>query len=79
MIKEVRGAAHSICNSKYSIAKEITVIFHNVYNYNYHFIIYKLAEEFEGQINCLRGNAEKYITFSVAINYKNYILQTTIY
>ena len=47
------GAAHIICNSKYSIPKEITVDFHNGSNYDYHFIK-GLEEEFEGQSNCLR-------------------------
>ena len=36
-------------------------------NYDYHFIIKELAEEFEGQFICLRKNTEKYITFSVPI------------
>ena len=34
-----RGAAHSICNLKYIIPKEILVVFHNGLNYDYHFII----------------------------------------
>lgn len=41
------------------------MIFHSVSNYNYHFIIIQLAEEFEGQLECLGENTEKYITFSV--------------
>ena len=32
-----RGAAHSICNLKYSTLKEIPLIFHNGLNYDYHF------------------------------------------
>ena len=38
------------------------MIFHSASNYNYHFIIIQLAEEFEGQLECLRENTEKYIT-----------------
>ena len=34
-----RGAAHSIYNLKYSIPKEITIIFHNESNYDYHFLM----------------------------------------
>ena len=34
-----RGAAHSICNLKYSVPKNISIVFHNGYNYDYHFII----------------------------------------
>ena len=50
---ERRAAAHSTCNLKYSIPNETTVIFHNGSNYDYHFIIKKLAEELEGQFTCL--------------------------
>ena len=43
---EYRGAAHSICNLKYSVSKNIPAAFHNGSNYDYHFIIKELAEEF---------------------------------
>ena len=43
------------------------MVFHNGSTYDYHFIIKELAEEFEGQFECLGENAEKYITFSVPI------------
>ena len=56
-----RGAAHSICNLRYKVPKEI----HNGSTYDYHFIIKQLAEEFGGQFECLGENAEKYITFSL--------------
>ena len=42
-------------------------MFHNGSTYDYHFIIKELAEEFEGEFECLGGNTEKYITFSVPI------------
>ena len=89
---EYRDAALSIYNLKYSVPKEIPIVFHNGSNYNYHFRKKELAEEFEGQFNCLGENTEKYITFSVPIEQevmrtdkngeeitKNYILQTTVY
>ena len=44
---EYRGAAHSICNLKYSISKKIPKVFHNGPNYDYHFITKELAEEFK--------------------------------
>ena len=47
---EYGGAAHSICNLKYSIPKETAILFHNRSNYNYHFIMKESAKEFEGQI-----------------------------
>ena len=62
-----RGAAHSICNLRYKVPKEIPVIFHNGSTYDYHFIIKQLAKEFKGNFDCLGENTEKYITFSVPI------------
>ena len=62
-----RGVAHDICNSRYKIPKEISVVFHNGSIYDYHFIIKELAEQFEGEFECLGENKEKYITFSVPI------------
>ena len=38
-----RGVSHSICNLKYSILKKIPIVFQNGSNYDYHFIIKKLA------------------------------------
>ena len=54
-----RGAAHDICNLRYKIPKEIPVLFHNGSTYDYHFIIKDLAEEFEGEFECLGENTEK--------------------
>ena len=68
-----RGAAYDICNLRYKIPKEIPGVFHNGSTYDYHFII----KELEGEFECLGGNTEKYITFSVPIkkeitkNYKD--------
>ena len=44
---EYRGAAHGICNLKYSVPKKFYIAFHNGFNYDYHFIIKELAEEFK--------------------------------
>ena len=62
-----RGAAHKICNLMYNAPREIPVVFRNGSSYDYHFIIKGLAEEFEGDFECLGENKEKYITFSVPI------------
>ena len=62
-----RGAAHSICNLRYKTPKEIPIVFHNGSTYDYHFIINQLAKEFDGQLECLGENTEKYTSFSVAI------------
>ena len=62
-----KGATHSISNLKYSLPKVIPIVFHNGSNYDYHFIIKDLAEEFKKQLTYLGGNTEKYITFAVPI------------
>ena len=46
---------------------EIPVVFYRSSNYDYHFIIKKLAHEFEGKFEWLEENKEKYKTFSVPI------------
>ena len=65
--RKYRGAAHDICNLRYKISKEIPAVFHNGSTYDYHFIIKELAEEFEGELECLGKNTEKCTTFSVPI------------
>ena len=62
-----RGATHSICNLHYKVPQEIPVKFHNGSEYDYHFIIKELAEEFKGEFECLGENTENYITFLVPI------------
>ena len=59
-----RGAAHSKCNLNYKVPKDIPIIIHNA-SYDTHFIINQLAEEFNGELDCIGENIEKYITFSV--------------
>ena len=44
---------------------EIPVVFHNGSNYDYHFIIKELANEFQGQFECHGKNTEKCKTFSI--------------
>ena len=44
---EYRGVARSICNLKYSIPKEISMISCNRSNFEYHFILEELAKEFK--------------------------------
>ena len=65
--RKFRGASHSICNLRYKTPKEIPIVFHNGSTYDYHFKINKLAKEFDGHLECLGENTEKYITFSVPI------------
>ena len=39
---------------------EIAVVFHNLSNYDYHFIIKESANKFEGKFKCLGENTKKY-------------------
>ena len=48
-----RGTAHSICNLKFDVPNEIPVVCHRSSNYDYHFIITELANEFVGQFDFL--------------------------
>ena len=61
--REKREASHNNCNLRYKTTKEIPEDFHNRSNYDYHFIIKELAEEFERQFECLGENKEKYVAF----------------
>ena len=45
------------------MTNEIPAVFHNMSNYDCHFIIKELANEFKGQFECLGENTEKYKTF----------------
>ena len=65
-----RGAAHSIFNLRYKTPKETPKVFHNDSTYDNHFITNKLAKEFDGQLESLGENTEKYVTFSVPISKK---------
>ena len=62
-----RGAAHSNCNLRYKIPKEIPIVFHNGSTYDDHFIVKELAKECKGNFECLGENTETYITLSVPI------------
>ena len=42
--EKYRGAAHNMCNLRYSVPKKIYMAFHNGSNYDYHFIIKELEK-----------------------------------
>ena len=54
-----RGGALSICNVKFDVSNEISVVFHRSWTYDYHAIIKKLANEFEEELECLGENKEQ--------------------
>ena len=60
-----RGAAHHASNLNFNVPNEISVVFHNVLNCDYHFIINELANEFEGQFECVVEKKENFKPFSV--------------
>ena len=62
-----RAAAHSICNLKYSVPKKNPTVSHSGSNYNFHFIIKEIAEEFKKQFTCLGENTEEHITSTVPV------------
>ena len=64
---KIRGAAHSCCNLRYKIPKDVPIVFQNGSTYDYHFIIKQLAKELKGNFDCLGENGEKCITFSAPI------------
>ena len=64
---EYRSPAHNVCNLKFSVPKDISIVFHNGSNYDYHFILKELAEEYEEKFTYLGENTEKYISFTVSI------------
>ena len=69
-IREYRDAVQSIYKLRYSVPKKIHIVFHKGSNYDYHFIIKKLAEEFKKQLTCSGKNTEKYIILAVPIEKK---------
>ena len=66
-----RGAAHNICNLKYSKPNNISVFFHNLTGYDSHLFIKKLGVT-EGAIDCIPNNEENYISFSKTIKTGEY-------
>ena len=62
-----RGAAHSICNLRYSTQVDIPVMFHNGSNYDFNLTITELAKEFRSEMRCIPLNTNKYMSFSIPL------------
>ena len=52
LYRQYRGASRSTWNLKFNVPNEIPVVFHNSSNYDYHFTIKELSNEFERQFEC---------------------------
>ena len=63
----VRFGAAVIIQGNIEVPKKILLVSHNGSNYDYHFIIIELTEEFEKQFTYLGGNTKRYITFPIPI------------
>ena len=48
--RKYRVTAHSMCNLRYKTPKEILLVFHSGSDFDYHFIIKYLVEEFDGHV-----------------------------
>ena len=65
-----RSAAHSIFSLKYSLPKKSPIPVQNGSNYDCHFTIKELVEEFKNRFTCFRENTKQYITFTVLLEEK---------
>ena len=62
---DYRGAVHRMCNLiKNIVPKKAPIAFQDGSNYEHHFIIKELAEEFKKQFTCFEDSTEKDITFT---------------
>ena len=57
-----RGAAHNKCNLKYSLSDVVPVVFHNLRNYDSHFIMQEIGK-FKRNIKIIPNNMQRYLAF----------------
>ncbi|XP_074035974.1 uncharacterized protein [Leptinotarsa decemlineata] len=67
-----RGPAHEGCNINYKDSHVVPVVFHNLSDYDAHFIITDIAFRLRGTIDLLPITKEKYISFT------NYVDDTSV-
>lgn len=64
---EFRGAAHVSCNLNYQEPRYIPIVFHNLSNYDAHFIIKSLAKTIPGGVSIIPRNEQNYVSFTKTI------------
>lgn len=64
---EFRDAAHQKCNLNYQEARHVPVVFHNLTNYDAHFIIRDISNKIPGAISIIPCNDQQYISFTKVI------------
>lgn len=62
-----RGAAHESCNLNFQEAHHIPIVFHNLSNYDAHFLVKILATHINGSMTIIPNNEERYISFSIKV------------
>lgn len=62
-----RGPACNSCNLNFKLPQFVPIIFHNLSNYDAHFIIPELGRD-QGKIDVLATTTEKFISFSKKVN-----------
>lgn len=74
-----RGAAHADCNLNYKEPRYVPIVFHNLSNYDAHFIVKQFAANIPGDITIIPRNDQLYISFTKTVksvhsaSYKNFI------
>ena len=64
---QCNGAAHLICNLRYSTPIDIPVFFHDGTNYDFNLKMNELAKEFRSEMRCRPLNTNKCMSFSIPI------------
>ena len=74
IIVNIHGNREVLCIAyvfKIQCTENLPAVFYNGSNYDYHFIIKELAEEFKKQFPCLKESTVKILTFTVPIEKKS--------